>query len=113
MGAEVDPGKFKHRVTIQELGGRDDYGQPLPDGWVDVATRLRANIRTLTGREFATSGSEASEVTTSIRLRYRTGIQAGMRVVHGDTIYDIRAVLPNEEDRRYVDLACATGANDG
>lgn len=109
----MDPGKFKHRVTVQERTGRDDYGQPLPNGWVDVAPRVRANIRTLTGREFATSGSEASEVTTSIRLRYRTGLRAGMRVVHGDTVYDIQAVLPNEENRRYVDLACTTGANDG
>jgi SPP1 family predicted phage head-tail adaptor len=43
----------------------------------------------------------------------RRDIDAGMRVVLGESIYDIRAVLPDEEGNEYLDLACALGASEG
>ena len=50
--------------------------------------------------------AQISTVRASIRVRYRSGLAAGMRVVHGSTAYAVRAVLPDEADRQAVDLAC-------
>ena len=43
---------------------------------------------------------------TSIRIRWRTDIEAGMRVVHGMAVYVIGAVLPDHAGRVFVDLVC-------
>jgi SPP1 family predicted phage head-tail adaptor len=42
------------------------------------------------------AGAEASVVQASIRIRYRTDVTSAMRVVHGSTTYEIKAVLPDE-----------------
>jgi SPP1 family predicted phage head-tail adaptor len=105
-------GTLNRRVTLQQQSTTSDaYGQRLLE-WSDVAT-VWANIRTINGKEYATSGQEVSGVTTSIRIRYRSGINAGMRVLYGTTIYNIKAVLPDESGREYIDLAVESGVNNG
>ena len=46
-------------------------------------------------------------------MRYRTDLNAGMRIVYNGTIFNVLAVLPDGEDRDRVDLACSTGINEG
>lgn len=92
-------------VTIQQLEtGQDAAGQPSTD-WETVCSTL-ANIRHLSGLEAIKAGAETSVVKASIRVRRRTDVTAAMRVVHGSTTYEIKAVLPDEVDRVYMDLAC-------
>jgi SPP1 family predicted phage head-tail adaptor len=107
-------GARNRRVRLQRRGEtRDEAGQPS-NGWIDVVpSPIWANIRTSNGKEFLAAGMEVSSVTASIRIRYREGITAGMRVLYRTTIYDIKAVLPDEAGRNHVDLAVATGANNG
>lgn len=105
-------GKLNRRVTIQQPGPtRDTAGQPTT-GWVDFDS-VWADVRYMNGRQYTTSNAEASSATVSIRVRYRTDLSSIMRVVHGVTIFDILAVLPDEEDRDHLDLACSTGVNNG
>lgn len=99
-------GTLNRQVTIQrKTGGVDPIGQPLPEGWEDVAT-VWANIRYLSGTESIKADAETSVARASIRIRYRTGLNAGMRVLHGGTVYEIKAVLPDEARREHVDLVC-------
>jgi SPP1 family predicted phage head-tail adaptor len=108
----MNSGKLNRRVSLQKLGpAQDSAGQPIQQ-WTQFA-RAWANIKFVNGKEFATGGSEASSATVSVRLRYRTDLTAKMRVVYKDDVYSIVAVLPDEEDRDHIDLACTTGANDG
>lgn len=106
-------GKLNRRISLQRRDPTpDSIGQPS-NTWVEVAP-LWASIRNLNGREFATSNSDASEVTTSIRIRYRTDVTADMRVLsQRGVVYDIVAVLSDEAENEYVDLACKTGVNNG
>lgn len=102
-------GKLNSRVTIQAPGtAQDDAGQPLA-AWSDVAT-VWANIALKSGLETIKGDAPVSVVQASIRIRYRTDLNAGMRVVHGSTQYDIRAVLPDNGRREFTDLVCETGA---
>lgn len=101
----MDPGKLIWRCTLQQPAtGQDGTGQPLP-GWVDVAN-FWADIRQTGGLEAIKAGAVTSKVQTSIRLRYRTGIHSGMRVVCGGATYNILAVLPDEAQRQHTDLVC-------
>lgn len=101
----MQAGKFKHRVTLQAPAtGQDAAGQPLT-GWVDVA-QLWADIRSTGGLEAIKAGAITSVVHTSVRLRWRTGLNAGMRVLHGVTVYSVLSVLPDQAGRQFVDLVC-------
>lgn len=106
----MDSRTLKHQVVIQRPGDdRDEIGQPFPGDWVHVAT-VWANIRYLNGVESLKSDAPVSVARASIRIRYRSDIDASMRVVHRDRVLEIRAVLPDESGREFVDLVCETGA---
>ena len=48
-----------------------------------------------------------SIVRTSIRIRFRNDVKPGMRVVHGERIYSIKAgPLAVDGKREFIDLIC-------
>jgi len=99
----MQAGQLRDRVVIQQkTSGTDAWGAPLPEAWADYAS-LWSNIRHLSGTESIKAGADTSIVKASIRIRWRTDITAGMRVLHGAAVYDIEAVLPGAR-REYVDL---------
>lgn len=99
----MQAGRLKRRCTLQAPGtATDELGQPIP-GWTDVAT-VWADIRMKSGLEAIKSGASVSVVQASIRVRYRAGITAGMRVLHNLQVYQITAVMPDVGGREYVDL---------
>lgn len=101
----MQAGKLNRRVTVKELSDTQDAaGQPVQT-WADVAT-VWAHIRHLSGVESIKADADTSVVKASIRIRRMTGIDAGMRVYHGATVYEIKAVLPDEESRERLDMAC-------
>lgn len=105
-------GRLNRRVVIQQrLAAENELGEKV-SGWQNVAT-VWANIMQKSGMETIRSEMEMSVVNTSIRIRYRTDINAGMRVADGSTIYEIRSVVLDRQSKQYVDLICATGASDG
>lgn len=98
-------GSLNRRVTIKKLtDGQDAIGQPVQT-WTDVAT-VWANIKHKNGAETIRADQDVSIVQASIRIRYRTGVTAAMRVHHDSVIYEIKAVVPDAEGREFVDLVC-------
>ncbi len=99
----MQAGRLSSSCTLQQPGTTtDEIGQPIP-GWTDVAT-VWGDIRLKSGLESIKAGAPVSVVQASIRVRYRAGITAGMRVVHNLVAYEIKAVLPEVGGREYVDL---------
>lgn len=97
------------RVTVQQRGsGTDAWGKPN-DTWTDVCT-VWADARHVGGLEAAKAGTELSTARASVRIRWRTGLTAGMRCVIGGVPYDIKAVLPDLRGREFVDLVCEATA---
>ena len=95
-------------ITIQKkTPDKDDWGQPLPEGWEKVAD-IRANVKNLSGSESIKADAVTSTVRTSIRVawHWRTVINAGMRAQASGMTYNIRAVLPDCERKQHVDLVC-------
>lgn len=105
-------GKLRHQVKLQALVvGQDHIGQPT-QVWADVAS-LWADIAFVNGLETVKSAAPVSVAKCSIRVRYLAGVTAGMRILEGATVYDIRSILPDSTGRRFLDLVCETGATDG
>lgn len=87
-------GELRHRVTIQiHTQAQDSWGTPLPDAWADLA-HVWGDLRHLGGVEAIRAGADTSVVKASCRIRWRTDVTAGDRVLHAGKVYDIEAVLP-------------------
>lgn len=108
----MQAGNLNRKVTIQTPNtAKDEYNEPV-GGWLDVAS-VWADIKMLSGLETVKANADVSVVKASIRIRYRTGITAGMRVLCDGLAYDIRAVMPDVAGRVFTDLAVEQGANEG
>lgn len=101
----MQAGRLNRRCTLQTPStAQDELGQPIP-GWTDVAT-VWADIRMRSGLESVKAGAVVSTVQASVRIRYRSGVTAGMRLIHNLQVYEILAVQPDVGGREYVDLVC-------
>jgi len=85
--------RLNKRVTIlrNEITGRGEYGAPI-ESWTPVAT-VWAAIEPLQGQEYFAAYRENANVTTRIRIRYRTGIDRTMIVRYGDAEFEIEYII--------------------
>ena len=104
------PLTLTQRVSIQSVGTtRDEAGQST-EQWTEFK-KAWASVKKTSGMEAIRAGAVTASVQASIRMRYRTDVDASMRIVHGTTIYKILAVLTDEERRNHTDFVCeVTGA---
>jgi SPP1 family predicted phage head-tail adaptor len=108
--------RLNKRVTIQKRqAGQDAAGQPLTS-WVNVFDtpdgKIAAAVDDMSGRQYLAAQAGQNEVQTTITVRrYSTAVLASMRVVHGSDIYDIQAVL--KQNNGTLLLMCSTGVSDG
>jgi len=93
----MSAGKRDKRVIIQSPSATQASDGQMIATWAEVAT-VWASIKHVSGISAIKSGMDTSSVKASIRILRRTGVNAGMRVVHGTTVYDIQAVLPDEKN---------------
>lgn len=97
--------RFQYKVALQAPStDTDDYGQPLST-WTTIAEPM-VDIKFLSGVESIKAGAASSVAKASIRMWYRTDVTAGMRVIHGLTVYNVVAVLPDMARRLHLDLVC-------
>jgi SPP1 family predicted phage head-tail adaptor len=99
---------MKKRVIVQVPStDQDAAGQPV-EGWMNlIATgdgKVWASVDDVSGREFLAAGAEQARVTTIITMRYRDGVTAAMRVLHGSDVYKI--IAPLAQGRVSVKLMC-------
>lgn len=110
-------GDLRHVVTIQRrvTGSpqKTPSGQP-DESWQDYLTGVSAAIEPLRGKEYFEAMATQGELAVRIRIRYRTGIEHGMRVVEGSTVYPIEAP-PIDVGGRGIELhlMCSQGASNG
>lgn len=111
-------GKLRHQITIQKLVAGSPQQKPTgePDeAWTNHLSNVRAEWITLSGNALFAAQQNNPEVRGIWRIRWRSGIAAKMRVVHGGLYYDILFVPPFDKKgiQWDLDLACAQGVNEG
>ena len=103
----MDAGRLNTRIRIEADGEVQDASGAWVTGWSTLA-ELWADVRHTSGAEAIRGDAITSTARASVRIRYRTGIDAGMRVVVVSTgaVYNIVSVLPDLQGQVFVDLVC-------
>lgn len=103
-------GDLDRRITIQKPGTVDDpiYG-PQPGGWVDVATRIPAQVwDNLPGSsESVQGGLRMADRPARVRIRYMRGLSSDMRViVHNETdeVFEISGGPAELGRRKWIEM---------
>jgi len=108
-------GLLRHRVSIEQRVVELDSDGERTEAWADAfGLLLPAEIAPLSGRELVAAAAVQSKVTVRVRIRYRPGVSASMRVLHRSLAYNIEAVTPDTDSGvEYLTLHCTQGANEG
>jgi SPP1 family predicted phage head-tail adaptor len=110
----LQAGRLRHRVTIQRKTVGQDSAGGMTETWTDFVKNANAAINTVTGRESVASQQIMAKYSTEISVRWRPGITATMRVLHGSVVYNIEGVIPDSETgRKITTLACTQRDADG
>lgn len=111
----LSAGRLRHRIRIEKpVYEQDPVTGEMVKGWSLVADKVPAAIEPLSVREFIAARSYQSEVTARIVIRRRAEIDATMRILHRDRVYNIRGVLSDPDSGlEYLTLPCSEGVNDG
>ena len=88
----VDFSKFRHRISVQHLVTTTDAGGGKNSSWVEVFSSW-ASVNSMTGHEVYAWGQLMEDSTYVAKLRYRSGVTAGMAVVWQSRMFDIQYVL--------------------
>ena len=100
MGA----GKYRHRITIQQLTTSKGSLGGVVKTWSTFAT-VRAQVLALSGREFWQSKQVNADTTHKVTIRYLSGVLPTMRIVFDGRILEIESIIPDERKREMV-LMC-------
>jgi SPP1 family predicted phage head-tail adaptor len=102
----MNPGRLRHRITIQQHQvTQDELGNNI-ETWSDWAT-IWANIRPVSGREYFQAAATNAEDNVRINIRYRSGIDPlRMRVVYGNRVFDILSAIDLYERHREIEMVC-------
>jgi len=106
----MQAGRLRYRVSIQRpLRIQNDAGEVIVDQWSEIA-KVWAAIEPVSGREYMASTEYRAGITTRIRIRWRSDVDASARVVGPDgTVYSIDVAMPVKGLTRELHLMCSAG----
>lgn len=109
--------RLRHRVTLQQEVTTDDTQGGYTRSWEDVA-ELWAEISPINPGSASVSASSSEQYkfggietvhTYRIFLRYRSNVDASMRIVFGSRIFNIRSVINNDERNELLEIIAEEG----
>lgn len=108
-------GTLRHRIQIQErVTSQDPATGEQVLSWSTRWDKVPAAINPLSVREFIAAQKEGSEVSAKIVIRYRSGVNASMRILHGGRVYNIAGSLADADSGlEYLTLPVTEGVNEG
>jgi SPP1 family predicted phage head-tail adaptor len=111
----IEAGALRHRVTFQDrIETQDATTGGLTTVWRDLFTDVPAAVEPLSAREFISAQALQSKVIARITVRYRAGLSAAQRIVHGSKIYNPEGIIPDKDSGlEYVTIPCSEGVNEG
>ena len=98
-------GTLRHHITFQSPINTNDGMGGVTVSWEDEFNAW-AEIDPPKGREYFAAGEKQTEITTRVRVRYRSGIVGSWRVKFGTRIFDINSIIDPDERHRELILMC-------
>jgi SPP1 family predicted phage head-tail adaptor len=87
----VNPGKLRHRITIQQRTITIDAGGFETETWSDAVT-IWAVAQDVSGREFYQAAAVQMENQTKFTVRGRGGLSTSQRIIFKGNIYQITRI---------------------
>lgn len=81
-------GLLRHRLTFQTQSSTTDETGQKTDSWSTTFT-VWGEVEDLSASELLASGGYSAQVSTRVTVRPRSGITAGMRIIHGVRTFEI------------------------
>jgi len=101
-------GDLRHRLIIESPQRLSDGAGGATVTWAQVAS-VWANIKPVSARELRSAEQRAEKVTHTITLRYRSDIDATMRLVGEGRIFNIDAIINEAERDQWLKCFCVEG----
>lgn len=102
----MQAGKLRHLVQLQRrVVTRDTYGGGIEE-YHDIA-EVWARIQPLRGEEYFKAQQITSSLDTKITIRYLYGLEPIDRVVFGNRIYGVHALINPDEKNAEMQLMCS------
>lgn len=94
---QVNPGELDKRLTFQVIDedAKSPDGDPI-EGYKDSFT-VWGSFIFLKGRKYFEAAAANSEVQGETEIRFRTDVNADMKIKYKNVIYDIISVIPTEK----------------
>ena len=108
----MEIGRLNRRIVIERPTLTQDDTGSYTTVWNQIA-KPWADIRYVSGLEAVRSDAPVSVSKASMRIRRRAGVDATCRVLYDGKVFDVKAVLPDEQGREFIDLVCESGQNAG
>ena len=102
-------GPLRHHCTLMQSQQIKRPGGGFTESWVELR-KLWAEIAIPTGRIAVVADQLQAVVSAEIRVRYRSDVVAGMRIVSKTQTYLIAAPLP-DNDQTMLRLLCSSVTN--
>lgn len=99
----IDPGQFRHEMTLHRLAPVADGEGGYAETWTTEASLFVA-LEPVSAHSFRAAAQELEHVTHRITMRFRAGVEAGMRLTFGARQFDIRTVHDPDASERYLVL---------
>ncbi|HKK31096.1 MAG TPA: phage head closure protein [Alphaproteobacteria bacterium] len=117
----VNPGKYRHRIQIQEaVDAQDPTTGVITRTWATVSLdsdtpldSVPARALTGQGRETHAAGTKLAETEARFEFRWFAGLTEAMRIVWDGRVYDILSIDTDETARREYRVRCKGGLTDG
>jgi len=89
-------GMLRHRIAFD----RQDHQQDETTGaitteWAEIAASVPAAVEPLSGNAFIAAAQAGTSVAARITVRHRADLNHSMRIRHGESVYRIKAILPD------------------
>lgn len=97
----IDPGTLRHEVMLQKAELIADGAGGHQENWVEVATMF-ARVEPVSAQSSFGAAQPLETATHRVTLRYREGLQGGMRFIWRGRILAIITVHDPDETQRYL-----------
>jgi len=88
---------MRYRAEFQRYTSDKDKDGFVAKWWQTVFS-VWADVTAVSSREYLAADTETAETTVKIFIRYNKKVKNTMRVVCGDSIYEIKSVLHNRRN---------------
>lgn len=101
---KINPGEFKHPITIERYSKIKDEDNILREVWVNLCS-VRAKILWTRGSEYVESYGTNSEIEATFYIRFNyKNITSKDRLIYKSEVYDIIYINNVQESNKYYEI---------